>query len=132
MMIFMIKGLHGTGRPALMLLVLLFIPLLNLTSQEGEPFMNHINPENVPWAKITSITEDIENTMVFAGNTGVITFDSEEWQHLPVPNIPMVVSADSTLPMVYVGGRGFYGYLLKSGDGTYAYHDLGGGRSRIR
>ena len=125
MMIFMIKGLHGTGRPALMLLVLLFIPLLNLTSQEGEPFMNHINPENVPGAKITSITEDIENTMVFAGNTGVITFDSEEWQHLPVPNIPMVVSADSTLPMVYVGGRGFYGYLLKSGDGTYAYHDLG-------
>jgi serine phosphatase RsbU (regulator of sigma subunit) len=37
----------------------------------------------------------------------------------------MVVSADSTLPMVYVGGRGFYGYLMKSGDGTYVYHDLG-------
>jgi len=29
------------------------------------------------------------------------------------------------LPMIYVGGRGFYGYLLKSGDGTYEYHDLG-------
>jgi len=126
MMISLIKGLHETGRPALMLLlVLLFLPLLNISSQEGEPFMNHINPENVPGAKITSITEDIENTMVFAGNTGVITFDSEEWQHLPVPNIPMVVSADSTLPMVYVGGRGFYGYLMKSGDGTYVYHDLG-------
>ena len=63
--------------------------------------------------------------MIFAGNTGVITFDSEEWLHLSVPNIPMVVSADTTHPMVYVGGRGFYGYLMKSGDGTYAYHDLG-------
>ena len=126
MMISLIKGSHETGWHALtLLLVLLFFPLLNVTSQEGEPFMNHINPENVPGAKITSITEDIENTMVFAGNTGVITFDSEDWQHLQVPNIPMVVSADSTLPMVYVGGRGFYGYLLKSGDGTYAYHDLG-------
>ncbi len=126
MMISLIKGSHGTGSPALTLLVvLLFFPLMNVTSQEGEPFMNHIKPENVPGAKITSITEDIENTMVFAGNTGVITFDSEDWQHLQVPNIPMVVSADSTLPMVYVGGRGFYGYLMKSGDGTYVYHDLG-------
>ena len=126
MMISLIKGSHETGWPALtLLLVLLFFPLLNVTSQEGEPFMNHIKPENVPGAKITSITEDIENTMLFAGNTGVITFDSENWQHLQVPNIPMVVTADSALPMVYVGGRGFYGYLMKSGDGTYAYHDLG-------
>lgn len=126
MMISQIRGRHWTVLPALSLLsVLLLFPLLNVTSQEGEPFMNHIKPENVPVAKITSITEDIENTMVFAGNTGVITFDSEDWQHLQVPNIPMVVSADSILPMVYVGGRGFYGYLLKSGDGTYAYHDLG-------
>jgi serine phosphatase RsbU (regulator of sigma subunit) len=126
MMISLIKGWHGKERTASTLLVLLFfIPLLKVASQEGEPFMNHFKPENVPGAKITSITEDIENTMVFAGNTGVITFDSEEWQHLQVPNIPMVVSADSALPLVYVGGRGFYGYLMKSGDGTYTYHDLG-------
>jgi len=124
-MISLLKGLFGTGRTASgLMLVLLLFPLLHVDSQEGEPFMNHIKPENVPVAKITSITEDIENTMVFAANSGVITFDSEDWQHLQVPNIPMVVSADSTLPMVYVGGRGFYGYLLKSGDGTYAYHDL--------
>ncbi len=126
MMVSLIKGWYGTGRPASMLmLVLLCLPLLNINSQEGEPFMNHIKPENVSGAKITSITEDIENTMVFAGNRGVITFDSEEWQHLTVPNIPMVVSADTSLPMIYVGGRGFYGYLMKSGDGTYAFHDLG-------
>jgi len=126
MMILLLKGLHETGRTALLLLLLLLsIPFLDVNSQEGEPFMNHIKPENVPVAKITSITEDIENTMVFAGNSGVITFDSEDWQHLQVPNIPMVVSADSILPMIYVGGRGFYGYLLKSGDGTYEYHDLG-------
>jgi len=126
MMISLLKGLHETGRTALpLLMVLLFIPFLDVNSQEGEPFMNHIKPENVPFAKITSITEDIENTMVFAGNSGVITFDSEDWQHLQVPNIPMVVSADSILPMIYVGGRGFYGYLLASGDGTYEYHDLG-------
>jgi serine phosphatase RsbU (regulator of sigma subunit) len=120
----LIKGWHGTGR-LVYILLLLCLPLLNITSQEGEPFMNHIKPENVAGAKITSITEDIENTMVFAGSRGVITFDSEEWQQLTVPNIPMVVSADSSLPMIYVGGRGFYGYLMKSGDGTYAYHDLG-------
>jgi serine phosphatase RsbU (regulator of sigma subunit)/ligand-binding sensor domain-containing protein len=126
MMISLIKGSHGSVWPAFILLVvLLLLPLPIVSSQEGEPFMNHIKPENVPGAKITSITEDIENTMFFAKNKGVITFDSEDWQHLQVPNIPMVVSADSTLPMVYVGGRGFYGYLMKSGDGTYVYHDLG-------
>jgi serine phosphatase RsbU (regulator of sigma subunit) len=126
MMIPHIKGSIGTGRRAFFpLVLLLYFPFLMVTSQEGEPFMNHFKPENVPGAKITSITEDTENTMVFAGNTGVITFDSENWQHLLVPNIPMVVSADSALPMVYVGGRGFYGYLMKSGNGTYVYHDLG-------
>jgi serine phosphatase RsbU (regulator of sigma subunit) len=125
-MIASIQGSRGTGRLVFLLLAaMIFVPLRVVFPQEGEPFMNHIKPENVPGAKITSITEDTENTMVFAGNTGVITFDSENWQHLPVPNIPMVVSADSTLAMVYVGGRGFYGYLMKSGDGTYAYHDLG-------
>ncbi len=125
----MISGLKGsirtTWRVVILLAILLSIPFLAVNPQDGEPFMNHIKPENVPGAKITSITEDIENTMVFAGNTGVITFDSEEWLHLTVPNIPMVVAADTTHPMVYVGGRGFYGYLMKSGDGTYAYHDLG-------
>ena len=126
MMVSLVKGWYGTGRPASMLmLVLLCLPLLNIISQEGEPFMNHIKPENVSGAKITSITEDIENTMVFAGNRGVSTFDSEEWQNLTVPNIPMVVSADTSLPMIYVGGRGFYGYLMKSGDGAYIFHDLG-------
>jgi serine phosphatase RsbU (regulator of sigma subunit) len=126
MMVPPVNGPHRTDRTAWIMLPLLFIfTVLSVDAQEGEPFMNHIKPENVPGAKITSITEDIENTMIYAGNTGVITFDSEEWQHLSVPNIPMAVSADSALPMVYVGGRGFYGYLMKSGDGTYQYHDLG-------
>ncbi|MCK4852777.1 MAG: SpoIIE family protein phosphatase [Bacteroidales bacterium] len=126
MKIIFIKDSLGKGLLALTLMgMLLLFALPFAASQEGEPFMNHIKPENVAGAKITSITEDIENTMVFAGNTGVITFDSEEWQLLTVPNIPMVVQADSLLPMVYVGGRGFYGYLMKSGDGIYAYHDLG-------
>ena len=57
--------------------------------------------------------------MVFSGNTGVITFDSEEWQIHSVPNIPMAVATDSLLPLVYVGGRGFFGYLLKTGTGSY-------------
>jgi serine phosphatase RsbU (regulator of sigma subunit)/ligand-binding sensor domain-containing protein len=126
MMISRIKGrATDTWLTRILLPVLLLFPLLRGLAQEGEPFMNHIKPANVPGARITSITEDIENTMIFAGNTGVITFDSEEWQHLNVPNIPLVVSADSTMPIVYVGGRGFYGYLMKSGDGTYRYHDLG-------
>ncbi len=86
--------------------------------------MNHFKLENVPGNRISSISEDLENTMIFSGNTGVISFDSEEWNIHSVPNIPMIVACDSTLPLIYVGGRGFFGYLLKTGTGTYEYHSL--------
>jgi serine phosphatase RsbU (regulator of sigma subunit) len=99
-------------------------PATILQAQDGEPFMNHFKLENVPGNRITSIAEDLENTMIFSGSTGVITFDSEEWQIHPVPNIPMAVSSDSILPLIYVGGRGFFGYLLKTGTGMYEYHSL--------
>jgi len=100
------------------------LPENDLSAQDGEPFMNHFKLEKIPGNRITSISEDIENSMVFSGNTGVITFDSEEWQIHSVPNIPMAVATDSLLPLVYVGGRGFFGYLLKTGTGSYEYHSL--------
>jgi serine phosphatase RsbU (regulator of sigma subunit) len=95
-----------------------------LRAQEGGPFMNHFKLEKVPGNRISSINQDLENTMVFSGNTGIITFDSEEWQIHKVPNIPMAVASDPDLPLVYVGGRGFFGYLLKPSAGTYEYHSL--------
>lgn len=86
--------------------------------------MNHFKLETLPGNRISSISEDLQHAMIFSGNTGVICFDSEEWQLHSVPNIPMAVAADSVLPLVYVGGRGFFGYLLKTGTGNYEYHSL--------
>ena len=94
-------------------------------AQDGEPFMSHIKKDKIPGNKITAICDDLESTMIFTGNTGVITFDSEEWNVSQVPNIPMSISADPVLPLIYVGGRGFFGYLLKSGEGYYEYYGLG-------
>ena len=94
-------------------------------AQEGEPFMSHIRMDRIPGNKITAISDDLENTMVFTGNVGVITYDSEEWLTIPVPNVPMAVSAEFDRPLIYVGGRGFYGYLLKSDNGIYEYYGLG-------
>ena len=104
-----------------------FICLMSfqIQAQDGEPFMSHIRKDQLPGNKITAICDDLENTMIFTSNTGVLTFDSEEWQVIPVPNIPMSISSDSVLPLIYVGGRGFFGYLLKSGDGHYEYYGLG-------
>lgn len=86
--------------------------------------MRHIKLDRVPGNKITCICDDLENTMIFTGNTGIITFDSEAWKVIQVPNIPMAVSADSSLPLIYTGGRGFFGYLLKSDAGVYEYYGL--------
>jgi len=116
---------HSDRNTRIFLAGLLCLIALQLNAQDGEPFMNHIKLDQIPGNKITAICKDLENTMVFAANTGIITFDSEEWQTIPVPNIPMAVSADSVLPLIYVGGRGFYGYLLKSEDGQYHYYPLG-------
>jgi serine phosphatase RsbU (regulator of sigma subunit) len=96
----------------------------HIHAQEGEPFMSHIRMDRIPGNRITAISDDLENTMVFTGNTGVITFDSEQWSVIPVPNIPMAVSAETNRPMIYVGGRGFFGYLLKSDQGRYEYYAL--------
>ena len=52
------------------------------------------------------------------------SFDSEDWEIHDVPNIPMAVASDSILPIIYVGGRDFYGYLLKTETGSYEYHNL--------
>ncbi len=104
--------------------VLLLLFFTGAAAQEGQPFMSHFKLEQFPGNRISSISQDIQNTMVFSGNTGIITFDAEDWQILKVPNIPMAVSADSVLPLVYVGGREFYGYLLKTGTGKYEYHNL--------
>ena len=104
--------------------VLALLPAWQLNAQDGEPFMNHFKLDKVPGNRISSISQDLENTMIFSGNAGVISFDSQKWQIHPVPNIPLAVSTDSLLPLVYVGGRGFYGYLLKTGTGAYEYHSL--------
>jgi serine phosphatase RsbU (regulator of sigma subunit) len=111
-------------RSVLVFTVLLLLAALRSAAQDGEPFMNHFKLENVPGNRISSISEDLENTMIFTGNTGVISFDSEEWKIHSVPNIPMAVACDSALPLIYVGGRGFYGYLLKTSIGGYEYHSL--------
>ncbi|MCK4745388.1 MAG: cell envelope integrity protein TolA, partial [Bacteroidales bacterium] len=110
--------------PALILVLAGFLPGYQVNAQDGEPFMNHFKLENVPGNRITSISQDLENAMIFSGISGVITFDSEEWQIHSVPNIPLVIVKDSRLPLVYVGGRGFYGYLLKTDTGAYEYHNL--------
>ncbi len=111
--------------PAITTFLALLYPAIHASAQEGEPFMSHFNLENVPGNRISSISQDLENTMVFSGNTGVITFDSEDWEIHSVPNIPKAVSTDSVLPLIYVGGRGFFGYLLKTSMGIYEYHNLG-------
>ncbi len=119
-----IKALLRILVPVLIILTALQYPIIPLSAQEGEPFINHFSLAEVPGNRISSISQDMENTMVFSGNTGVISFDSEEWNIHSVPNIPKAVSTDSVLPLIYVGGRGFYGYLLKTGMGTYEYHNL--------
>ena len=57
---------------------ILHCPVDKVDGQDGEPFMNHFKLENVPGNRITSIGEDLENSMVFSGNTGVISFNSED------------------------------------------------------
>ena len=110
--------------PVLIIFPVLQLPGFNLSAQNGEPYINHINLEEIPGNRISSISQDLGNAMIFSGNTGVISFDFEEWQIHSVPNIPRAVSTDSVLPLIYVGGRGFYGYLLKTAMGTYEYHNL--------
>ncbi len=73
-----------------------------------------------------AITVDNSSRTYIGHNDGVLIYDGEYWQLLPLPNQDIVRSLgyDKVRDRVYVGGYDALGYLERTPTGLFRYYDL--------
>src|SRR5664280_1756252 len=110
----------------LLLLVSLTFLIGALKAQEGAPLLTNFREsseiENQNWA----ICQDDKNVMLFANRRGILTFDGQNWNSIPIPTIPYSLKYNPQEKKVYVGGENNYGYLSRDNKGIYRYISLSG------
>jgi len=115
----------------ILLLVSLLLIVCELKAQEGAPLLTYfkesIEIENQSWA----ICQDDNNVMLFANRRGILTFDGQCWNFIPIPTIPYSLKYSPRERKVYVGGDNNYGYLASDENGVYKYFSISGDSSSI-
>jgi len=93
-------------------------------AQNGNLFITNYEIEKVLDKQVYSICEDSYQGMLFATRKGILYFDSENWEVIKTPDIPLVIEKDEQGSKIYVGCRNDIGYLEKQAQGHYLYHSL--------
>ena len=82
--------------------VFLFLFVYALKAQEGAPLLTNFKEsseiENQNWA----ICQDDKNVMLFANRRGILTFDGQNWNSIPIPAIPYSLKYNAQERKVYV------------------------------
>jgi serine phosphatase RsbU (regulator of sigma subunit) len=96
----------------------------SLSAQKGAPLLTHYNEsreiENQSW----SICQDEYNVMLFANRRGIMTFDGQDWNIIPMPSVPYIIRYNKVNKKVYVGCENNYGYIEKNETGIYEFHSI--------
>jgi len=69
--------------------------------------------------------------MLFANRRGILTFDGQNWNSIPIPAIPYSLKYNAQERKVYVGGENNYGYLQGMIKGSYRYFSISGDSSSL-
>ena len=97
-----------------------------LNAQDGAPLLTNFKEsseiENQSWA----VCQDDNNVMLFANRRGILTFDGQSWNFIPIPAIPYSLKYNPIEKKVYVGGDNNYGYLSRDDKGIYKYFSISG------
>lgn len=112
-------------------LVSLMLIVYSIKAQEGAPLLTNFKEsseiENQSWA----VCQDDNNVMLFANRKGILTFDGQSWNSIPIPTIPYSLKYDPLERRVYVGGENNYGYLARNDKGVYSYFSISGDSSAL-
>lgn len=107
-------------------LIALIVIVNTLMAQEGTPLLTNFKEssefENQSWA----ICQDDNSVMLFANRRGILTFDGQSWNIIPVPTIPTSLKYNPKEKKVYVGGENNYGYLSRDEKGIYRFYSISG------
>src|SRR5450759_5340025 len=112
-------------------LVSLMLIVYALNAQDGAPLLTNFKEsseiENQSWA----VCQDDNNVMLFANRRGILTFDGQSWNFIPIPAIPYSLKYNPKEKKVYVGGDNNYGYLSRDDKGIYKYFSISGDSASI-
>ena len=92
-----------------------------VSAQKGNLFITNYDLEKVLDKQVFSICEDSYQNMLFATRKGILLFDSEGWDVIGTPDIPLVIRKDETGSRIFVGCRNNCGYLERQPQGDYTY-----------
>ena len=95
-----------------------------LQSQELPPIQNYSPQDYSGETQNWSISQDLSNTMYFANNKGLVTFNGERWMLFPSPNQSIIRSLNVINNKVYGGMYMEFGYWEKNDLGTLDYTSL--------
>jgi PAS domain S-box-containing protein len=110
-------------------LIIIFFFLTNsLVSQDetGNPFItNYYSKDYKAHAQNWSVTQDDRGIMYIANGDGILTFDGQNWELIPLPNNVTVRSiCKSNNGIIYVGSLNEFGYLRPNSLGKIEYVSL--------
>ena len=92
----------------------------------GLPFIrNYERTEYIGGRQTWDITQNDQNLMFFANNSGILEFDGTNWNIYPVSNRSIVRSvAAGDNGKIYAGAYNEFGYLQTQKNGRRTYHSL--------
>lgn len=97
------------------------------------PPVTRYTPNVDAYPRNHAIAQDSKGN-IYVGNTdGLLIFNGETWQHLPLPNGKLVRSlAAGAGQRVYVGGYDDFGYIEPDASGQITFHSLSTDYQQIR
>lgn len=110
-------------RKAVNSLILLFAFSISncIYADEGTPYITNFkftdNHQNYIW----SLEQTSQGTILIAGKTGLLEFDSETWSTVYTPDIALALKASMFSDRIYVGGRNYFGFLDLNEEGNIEF-----------
>lgn len=102
----------------------LFANIENL-KQLAIPPVTHLIPNADVYPQNFALAQDSQGYLYVANSEGLLIYNGEKWQHLPLPNGKLVRSlANGDGQRIYVGGYDDFGYTEPDATGKIVYHSL--------
>ncbi len=92
----------------------------------GDPFIRNYSPREYKASSANyHVAQDRRGVMFFANFRGVLTYDGNSWEVIPMPNEAMVYSvATDSMGNIWIGGMGDFGYLRPEPNGKLVFESL--------
>jgi serine phosphatase RsbU (regulator of sigma subunit) len=115
----------------ILFLIALILVDFTLKAQEGTPLLTNFRESNEIENQSWAVCQDDNNVMLFANRRGILTFDGQRWNSIPIPAIPYSLKYNPLQKRVYVAGENNYGYLARDDKGIYRYYSISGDSSSV-